>query len=51
MTFFSDVIPGKKYRTKKERLRFERDGPPLLADGSLDYTESAFDMRAYRYVC
>lgn len=21
-------------------MRIERDGPPLLADGSLDYTES-----------
>ncbi|KAF4622126.1 hypothetical protein D9613_009462 [Agrocybe pediades] len=32
-------LKGKRYRTKKERLRFERDGPPFLADGSLDYTE------------
>lgn len=31
---------GKRYKTKKERMRIERDGPPLLPDGSLDYTES-----------
>jgi len=34
------INSGKRYRTKKERMRVERDGPPLLADGSLDYTES-----------
>ncbi|KIM44007.1 hypothetical protein M413DRAFT_443069 [Hebeloma cylindrosporum] len=32
-------LKGKRYKTKKERMRIERDGPPLLADGSLDYTE------------
>ncbi|KAF8962904.1 hypothetical protein BDZ97DRAFT_1662417 [Flammula alnicola] len=32
-------LKGKRYKTKKERLRIEREGPPLLADGSLDYTE------------
>lgn len=31
---------GKRYRTKKERLRMERGGPPYSADGSLDYAES-----------
>ena len=31
---------GKRYRTKKERLRFEKEGPPHLPDGSLDYSES-----------
>ncbi|KAG6908536.1 hypothetical protein DXG01_004307 [Tephrocybe rancida] len=30
---------GKRYKTKKERLRFEKEGPPLHADGSLDYAE------------
>ncbi|CAK5277964.1 unnamed protein product [Mycena citricolor] len=30
---------GKRYKTKKERLRFEKDGPPFRNDGSLDYTE------------
>jgi len=34
------INSGKRYKTKKERMRIERDGPPLLADGSLDYTES-----------
>lgn len=32
---------GKRYRTKKERLRIEKEGLPHLPDGSLDYTESA----------
>lgn len=31
---------GKRYRTKRERQRFERDGPPLHPDGSVDYTQS-----------
>jgi hypothetical protein len=31
---------GKRYRTKKERLRIEREGPPYRTDGSLDYGES-----------
>ncbi|KAF5319224.1 hypothetical protein D9619_008454 [Psilocybe cf. subviscida] len=30
---------GKRYKTKKERLRFEKEGPPMCADGSLDYSE------------
>jgi bromodomain-containing protein 7 len=33
-------IPGKRYKTKKERLRIEKGGPPYAADGSLDYSES-----------
>ncbi|OBZ72828.1 hypothetical protein A0H81_06717 [Grifola frondosa] len=32
-------LKGKRYRTKKERLRMEKGGPPYAADGSLDYTE------------
>ncbi|KAJ3540429.1 hypothetical protein NMY22_g4295 [Coprinellus aureogranulatus] len=32
-------LKGKKYKTKKERLKIEREGPPSLPDGSLDYTE------------
>ncbi|KAF8151531.1 hypothetical protein B0H34DRAFT_132874 [Crassisporium funariophilum] len=32
-------LKGKRYKTKKERMRIEREGPPLLADGSLDYSE------------
>lgn len=32
--------PGKRYRTKRERLRIEREGPPYRTDGSLDYSES-----------
>ncbi|KAF9653600.1 hypothetical protein BDM02DRAFT_3125566 [Thelephora ganbajun] len=30
---------GKKYKTKKERLRIEKSGLPLSADGSLNYWE------------
>ncbi|KAF5370799.1 hypothetical protein D9758_001878 [Tetrapyrgos nigripes] len=30
-------LKGKKYKTKKERLRVEKEGPPLCADGSIDY--------------
>ncbi|KAK7039306.1 Bromodomain-containing 7 [Favolaschia claudopus] len=30
-------LKGKRYKTKKERLRIEKDGPPYLPDGSLDY--------------
>ena len=33
-------LAGKRYRTKKERMRMGRGGPPLAADGSLDYPES-----------
>ncbi|KAF9222230.1 hypothetical protein BS17DRAFT_736150 [Gyrodon lividus] len=32
-------IKGKRYRTKKERLRFEKEGPPYHPDGSLNYAE------------
>ncbi|PPQ97448.1 hypothetical protein CVT26_002796 [Gymnopilus dilepis] len=38
-TMLALKLKGKRYKTKKERLRFEREGPPLAADGSLDYTE------------
>ncbi|KAK7472651.1 hypothetical protein VKT23_000764 [Stygiomarasmius scandens] len=30
-------LKGKKYKTKKERLRVEKEGPPVCADGSIDY--------------
>ncbi|KAF5389382.1 hypothetical protein D9757_004243 [Collybiopsis confluens] len=30
-------LKGKRYKTKKERLRIEKEGPPLRSDGSLDY--------------
>ncbi|GJE90646.1 bromodomain-containing protein [Phanerochaete sordida] len=33
-------LKGKKYRTKKERMRAEKSGPPLAADGSVDYTQT-----------
>ncbi|KAH9974893.1 hypothetical protein BGW80DRAFT_1457851 [Lactifluus volemus] len=32
-------LKGKRYRSKKERLRMEKGGPPYAADGSLDYSE------------
>ncbi|KAI0073975.1 hypothetical protein K474DRAFT_1665959 [Panus rudis PR-1116 ss-1] len=32
-------LKGKRYRTKKERMRMEKGGPPYAADGSLDYPE------------
>ncbi|TBU42040.1 hypothetical protein BD309DRAFT_963932 [Dichomitus squalens] len=32
-------LKGKRYRTKKERIRMERGGPPIAPDGSLDYPE------------
>ncbi|KAF8057477.1 hypothetical protein FPV67DRAFT_1566035 [Lyophyllum atratum] len=38
-TMLALKLKGKRYKTKKERLRIEKEGPPLLADGSLDYTE------------
>lgn len=42
---------GKRYRTKKERLRFEKEGPPYAADGSLDYTESEHpDMNTIKHL-
>ena len=34
------VMEGKRFRSKKERLRMEKAGPPYLPDGSLDYTSS-----------
>lgn len=33
-------LPGKRYKTKKERMRVEQHGPPYLPDGSLAYGES-----------
>ncbi|KAH9017886.1 hypothetical protein EDB84DRAFT_1520625 [Lactarius hengduanensis] len=35
----SDWGGRKRYRSKKERLRMEKGGPPYAADGSLDYVE------------
>ncbi|KAI0247260.1 hypothetical protein BJV78DRAFT_1285690 [Lactifluus subvellereus] len=32
-------LKGKRYRSKKERLRMEKGGPPYAADGSLDFAE------------
>ncbi|TFK51184.1 hypothetical protein OE88DRAFT_1658979 [Heliocybe sulcata] len=32
-------LKGKKKRTKKERLKMEKGGPPYAPDGSLDYAE------------
>ena len=32
-------LKNKRYRTKKERMRMEKGGPPIAADGSLDYSE------------
>ncbi|KAI0263548.1 hypothetical protein BC834DRAFT_971243 [Gloeopeniophorella convolvens] len=32
-------LKGKRYRSKKERLRMEKGGPPYAPDGSLDYAE------------
>lgn len=34
-------LKGKRYKTKKERMKIEKEGPPTNADGSLDYPESA----------
>ncbi|KAJ7054923.1 hypothetical protein C8F01DRAFT_1063417 [Mycena amicta] len=36
-TMLSLKLKGKRYKTKKERLRVETHGPPTLTDGSLDY--------------
>lgn len=36
----ANLFAGKRYRTKKERMRMERGGPPVAADGSIDYPES-----------
>ena len=38
---------GKRYRTKKERMRMEKGGPPLAADGSIDYAESRIHRIAF----
>ncbi|KAK7035451.1 hypothetical protein VNI00_011744 [Paramarasmius palmivorus] len=38
-TMLALKLKGKRYKTKKERLRIEKEGPPLRADGSLDYFE------------
>ena len=40
---------GKRYRTKKERLRVEKEGPPYCTDGSLDYTESKHTASHFVY--
>ncbi|KAI0824381.1 hypothetical protein BC628DRAFT_1379256 [Trametes gibbosa] len=32
-------LKGKRYRTKKERMRIEKGGPPYTAEGSIDYWE------------
>ncbi|KAJ7026962.1 hypothetical protein C8F04DRAFT_1123792 [Mycena alexandri] len=32
-------LKGKRYKTKKERMRVEQHGPPYLSDGSLAYGE------------
>ncbi|KAJ7226749.1 hypothetical protein GGX14DRAFT_347386 [Mycena pura] len=36
-TMLTLKLKGKRYKTKKERLRIETHGPPYLPDGSLDY--------------
>lgn len=38
-TMIALKLKGKRYRTKRERQRFERDGPPLHPDGSVNYTQ------------
>ncbi|KAG7098803.1 hypothetical protein E1B28_000708 [Marasmius oreades] len=38
-TMLALKLKGKRYKTKKERLRVEKEGPPLRPDGSLDYFE------------
>ncbi|KAJ7101407.1 hypothetical protein B0H15DRAFT_927204 [Mycena belliarum] len=38
-TMLALKLKGKRYKTKKERLRIEKEGPPYLPDGSLDYSE------------
>lgn len=35
---------GKRYKTKKERLRVEKEGPPYYSDGSLAYTEGMYSV-------
>ncbi|KAI9449584.1 hypothetical protein BJY52DRAFT_1359855 [Lactarius psammicola] len=43
-------LKGKRYRSKKERLRMEKGGPPYAADGSLDYAESEFNNHIVPHV-
>ncbi|KAJ6632200.1 hypothetical protein B0H10DRAFT_1865520 [Mycena sp. CBHHK59/15] len=38
-TMLTLKLKGKRYKTKKERMRVEKDGPPYRPDGSLDYNE------------
>lgn len=38
-TMLALKLKGKRYKTKKERLRVEKEGPPTHPDGSLDYTQ------------
>ncbi|KIY64849.1 hypothetical protein CYLTODRAFT_401358 [Cylindrobasidium torrendii FP15055 ss-10] len=38
-TMLALKLKGKKYKTKKERMRIEKEGPPMHPDGSLDYWE------------
>jgi hypothetical protein len=33
---------GKRYKSKRERLRIEKEGPPYHLDGSLDYCACAY---------
>ncbi|OSC99606.1 hypothetical protein PYCCODRAFT_1479750 [Trametes coccinea BRFM310] len=42
-------LKGKRYRTKKERMRIEKSGPPLTAEGSLDYSamEDPFSVLSF----
>ncbi|CDO72033.1 hypothetical protein BN946_scf184943.g68 [Trametes cinnabarina] len=44
-----DKAAGKRYRTKKERMRIEKSGPPLSAEGSLDYSamEDPFSVLSF----
>ncbi|KAJ6510823.1 hypothetical protein C8R45DRAFT_858814 [Mycena sanguinolenta] len=38
-TMLALKLKGKRYKTKKERARIDKEGPPCLPDGSLDYYE------------
>ncbi|KAJ7722652.1 hypothetical protein DFH07DRAFT_1006475 [Mycena maculata] len=38
-TMLALKLKGKRYKTKKERMRIEQHGPPYFSDGSLAYTE------------
>lgn len=42
-----DLRTGKRYRTKKERIRMEKAGLPYCTDGSLDYSESEYSFLTY----